>query len=40
MFQYQFLSEIGLTLNFLEVRVLVNLQFRQLIRSKMNGRFH
>ena len=38
--QYQFLCDIESTLNFLEVRILVDLQDRQVIRAKMNGGFH
>ena len=39
MFQDQVLSDIELTFNLLEVRVLVDLQIRQIIRPKMNGCF-
>ena len=37
MLQYQFLCDIEQALNFLEVRVLVDLQVSQISRSKMNG---
>ena len=40
MLQYQLLCDIEQALNFLEVRVLVDLQIRQVIWSKMNGCFH
>ena len=36
----QFLCDIEQALNFLEVRVLADLQVRQIIRFKMNGGFH
>ena len=40
MLHYQFLCDIEQTLNFLDVRGLVEVHVRQMIRPKMNGCFH